>query len=392
MPIFSILAGFISMIISIKLFKHVQWALLIAIFVTAILSSNIKYISDAFFITGSQVDFYKVIAIIYGILLISNTMRISGKSDDFAKNIKHIFSSSPSSALMPMFLGLLPMPGGAMFTAPMVRDIADKSQIDRLTAATVNYWFRHSMEFFWILYPALVMYSALTGIPLTTILIVHLPIGLAGIISAWLYFKIGKIKINHDLDSWKNLFISLFPILIIIIGVTSGLPGWIVVLITALTYSLYYKNYKGIINPKWSVLILLFFVFWYKNFIEISDLSENFVIQLQYLGMSPWWIIALSPIVIGLITGITQAAFAVTMPIAVTLASTGVIELIPAALTTYYFAVIGVLFSPVHLCLLLSGEFFNVKLSKICKKMIVPLIFSTITYIIIFFLITTLRN
>lgn len=386
MAVISILSGFAAMVVAIKILKKVQWALLVAIFFTALMAFRLDYIFSSFVLTVKHPNFYEVLGVIYGIYLIADTMKKSGNSKKFADSIKEIFNSKQSMALMPMMLGLLPMPGGAMFTAPMVRDIGDENKIDRLTSATVNYWFRHSMEFFWILYPAMVIYSALSGISLTRLLLLHLPIGIVGIVSGWFYYKIGKFEINHNLTNWKNLVVSLIPIFTIMIGVVAGIPGWLVVITVSLIYSFYYKNLKGIINIKWEVFLLLLFVFWYKNFIESSNLSVDFVRQLQDINLNPWWIIIISPLIIGLITGITQAAFSITMPIAITLASAELVSLVPAAVSTYYFSVIGVLFSPVHLCLLLSGEFFEVKMGKIAKKMIVPLIFCTIMYGIIFYI------
>jgi hypothetical protein len=76
------------------------------------------------------------------------------------------------------------------------------------------------------------------------------------------------------------------------------------------------------------------------------------------------------------------------MPITISLIEQGILPLLPATLTTYYFSVIGVLITPVHLCLLLTSEFFGVKISKMVKKMIWPLIFSIIGFIIMFIFVS----
>jgi len=373
------------MVISIKLIKKVHWAIFIATIITAIVSLNLNYIGRGLIETLTQKDFYEVILVIYGIYLLSDTMKRSGSSQIFAKNIESLFNSRQAIGLMPMLLGLLPMPGGAMFTAPMVKDISDENKIDRVEATAMNYWFRHSMEFFWILYPALILESALTGINLTRLLLLQLPIGLFAIMGGWIYFKNGKIKVKKDKDNWISLFKSILPIIIIIIGVVSSLPGWIVVLIVSLVYTIYNKNYKDILNIRGETILLLLFVFWYKNFITVSNLSNDFVGNLTLWGVSPWWIIMISPIVIGLITGITQAGFAVTMPIALSFVEAGIIPLVPVAITTYFFSVLGVLLSPVHLCLLLTTKYFEVSIFSVIKKIIIPIICAIIGYILIMF-------
>lgn len=388
MAIVSILSGFASMILTIRLTKKVHWGMFIAIIVTSLISLNINFILESAKFTATTSDFYEVLGVVFGIYLISDTMRTSGNSEKFALHIKHLFSPKQAIAFMPMFLGLLPMPGGAMFTAPMVKDISDKSKISNLNSSVMNYWFRHSMEFFWILYPAIVMESALTGLSLTKILLMQLPIGIVSIVGAWLFFRLGRIKVNHNFENWKQLLFSLAPILAIMVGVIAQLPGYLVVLTVSFFYAIFYKNYKGFLRIKWEVFLLLFFVFWYKNFVEISSLSEKFVENLNNIGLSPWLIIIVSPVIIGMITGITQAGFAVTMPITISLVQQGVLPLLPATLTTYYFSVIGVLVTPVHLCLLLTSEFFEVKISKMLKKMIWPLVFSFVGFVIVFVIVS----
>ncbi|WP_245857204.1 DUF401 family protein [Petrotoga miotherma] len=386
LAVVSILSGLISMVISIKLIKKVHWAILIATIVTALVSLNLNYIGSSFLETITQSDFYEVIVVIFGIYLLSDTMKATGNSQKFAKNIRTLFNSRQAVGLMPMMLGLLPMPGGAMFTAPMVKDIADESNINRVEATAMNYWFRHSMEFFWILYPALILESALTGISLTKLLLIQLPIGLFAIIGGWIYFKNGKISLKRDKKLWKELFESILPILIIIVGVIASLPGWLVVLTVSLIYTFYHKNYKDLLNIRWETVLLLLFVFWYKNFVTVSNLSNDFVDNLTTWGVSPWWIIMISPIIIGLITGITQAGFAVTMPIALSFVEAGVISLVPVAITIYFFSVLGVLLSPVHLCLLLTSKYFEVDMFSVIKKIIIPIFCAIIGYLVVMLL------
>ncbi|WP_243830537.1 MULTISPECIES: DUF401 family protein [Petrotoga] len=383
LAVVSIISGLISMVISIKLIKKVHWAILIATIVTALVSLNLNYIGSSFLQTLSQSDFYEVIIVIFGIYLLSDTMKASGNSQKFAKNIEALFNSRQAVGLMPMLLGLLPMPGGAMFTAPMVKDIANESNINMVEATAMNYWFRHSMEFFWILYPALILESALTGIGLTKLLLIQLPIGLFAIIGGWLYFRIGKISLKRDKELWKELFESILPIIIIIVGVIASLPGWIVVLTVSLIYTFYHKNYKDLLNIRWETVLLLLFVFWYKNLVTVSNLSNDFVENLTMWGVSPWWIIMISPIIIGLITGITQAGFAVTMPIALSFVEAGFISLVPVAITTYFFSVLGVLLSPVHLCLLLTSRYFEVDMFSVIKKIAVPVFCAIMGYIVV---------
>jgi hypothetical protein len=45
--------------------------------------------------------------------------------------------------IFPALIGLLPMPGGAIFSAPMVKDIGSRYQLSGSQLSYINYWFRH---------------------------------------------------------------------------------------------------------------------------------------------------------------------------------------------------------------------------------------------------------
>jgi len=67
-------------------------------------------------------------------------------------------------------------------------------------------------------------------------------------------------------------------------------------------------------------------------------------------------------------TGITQSAVGITAPLLITLGAN------PAMM--YFAAVAGVLLSPVHLCIVLTGNFYKSDLMKVFVK-ILPLLFIT---------------
>jgi hypothetical protein len=62
-----------------------------------------------------------------------------------------------SLVLIPAAIGLVPMPGGALFSAPLVGKTAEKSTNSPEWKAAVNYWFRHILEYWWPLYPVVIV-------------------------------------------------------------------------------------------------------------------------------------------------------------------------------------------------------------------------------------------
>jgi len=48
-------------------------------------------------------------------------------------------------SVLPAVIGLLPVAGGALMSAPMVESEAEKVQLDSSLKAYVNIWFRHTI-------------------------------------------------------------------------------------------------------------------------------------------------------------------------------------------------------------------------------------------------------
>jgi hypothetical protein len=85
------------------------------------------------------------LAIITMLLLsISETMRAAGQMEKIVSLAKAFFRRpAVTMAALPALIGLLPMPGGALFSAPMVEAAAGKGETNGGLLSAVNYWFRH---------------------------------------------------------------------------------------------------------------------------------------------------------------------------------------------------------------------------------------------------------
>jgi len=114
--------------------------------------------------------------IILSILIFAHSM---SKTDYANRFIKAYQSFSPNVKfnlmMIPAFIGLLPMPGGAIFSAPFVERLSEDTQVPRSTQAIVNYWFRHCFEFSWPLYPGLILAAHLAQTDLFYLISFQIP-------------------------------------------------------------------------------------------------------------------------------------------------------------------------------------------------------------------------
>jgi integral membrane protein (TIGR00529 family) len=384
----AVITGLALLAITMRLFKNITLSLVIAILtIGIILFIPLNTYFSSFYTTISDWEFWKVIITIFSIYLLGETMSKSGDSKRFTSAIKEIFPNPKVSiSLMPALIGLLPMPGGAMFSAPMVKDISeDTPNISSKDALATNYWFRHSMEYFWPLYPAIIIVASMANVSLRSIVIYMLPVGLAAIITGYLLMIRSIPKVKLEKSSLLQLAISSWPIIVVIIFVILNQPGWLVVLLTSVVYLLTKSNkvgaLKGVLN-KWKTFILLLAVFYFKAFVESTHVHDFMSEELINWSIPTLLVMMVLPFIMGQMTGITQGAVGLSFPLVMSMASDG--SGLSVAILAYTFAVAGVLLSPVHLCIVLTVNYFRESYSALVKRIILPLSIATITGVLVF--------
>ena len=80
------------------------------------------------------------------------------------------------------------MPGGAVFSAPMVKMVSQGMAIRDQNQALINYWFRHVWELAWPLYPGVILTVSLAGIPVNAFIACTWPGILVMLGLGWFFF------------------------------------------------------------------------------------------------------------------------------------------------------------------------------------------------------------
>ncbi|MFH1231993.1 MAG: DUF401 family protein, partial [Planctomycetota bacterium] len=87
-----------------------------------------------------------LVGIVGVILIFSELLQESGQLTALSRLIVETFGLHRLTyTILPIIVGLLPMPGGALFTAPLMDGIDDES-IPAHKKTLINYWFRHIWE------------------------------------------------------------------------------------------------------------------------------------------------------------------------------------------------------------------------------------------------------
>ncbi|MBN2380730.1 DUF401 family protein [candidate division WOR-3 bacterium] len=323
-----------------------------------------------------------LLIVVYLISMLGKVMREVGGLDRFSRGAEYLLRGSRVGMVMtPMFVGLLPMPGGALLTAPMVEEQARPHHISPGLLTYLNFWFRHVWEYFWPLYPPILLGMAILGIPYSHFLANQSFMTPAAIlVGSVVLFSFVKRRKERPLrapgktrEALKGILYGTFPVIIIMILVGSlnltfkvpvSLLMLAVVVASFFIYRIPVKTVGKLVLKSfdWKVLTLLVAVMFFKDMLTSSPALDGLA-QIMQNASSTFIVlpVILLPFVVGLLIGLNQAYVAASFPILAPFISAepGLIML------AYVFGFMGCLLSPAHLCLAFSREYFKASWLKV---------------------------
>ncbi|MDD3731240.1 MAG: DUF401 family protein, partial [candidate division Zixibacteria bacterium] len=291
-----------------------------------------------------------------------------------------------ATALLPPLVGLMPMPGGALLSAPLVDEILAESRYSPEFKCATNYWFRHVVEHFMPIYPGMILTEAVTGLPAGKVAVLQAPLAVI-MITLGLVFFIRKIDNGNELrpEGIKNTWRAIQGILTTLWPVVKVLFLYAVFDINIALAALITVGLMILVNrPSKSILLLslkkgfsfnlVFLVFGILSFQTILDLSGA-IASIEKLSTAYNFpeeaIIILVCFAAGILTGMYAAYVALGYSLLAGFLFQPVIvpeNILLAFLSGY----IGMMLSPTHLCLIVTNEYFKSDLIKVLRKLLIP--------------------
>jgi len=331
----------------------------------------------------------KLIGIIVLVYILSGVLRKVESLRDLVDSLQGLVKDYRLIlAFIPALLGLIPMPAGAMFSAPMVKEIGGRVGLTPEEETFVNYWFRHIWEFVWPLFPGIILFASLLKVEIQEVILVQFPLTIAAVIVGfvWEYKNLRKdttlINKKDILFNLKKLFFGIWPILLIItmvLGTKTDLLFSLVIVILSLIFlninKLSLKMLKEIIRNDidLSVVILIASIMIFKRILQVSGGIEIIPEAFAKLGIHPFIVLFIIPFFIGTMTGLGTAALGIGLPVLLPIIIQGEANLYYAMLA-FTGSFMGVMISPMHLCLVVTNDYFKADMGKIYKMLALPLI------------------
>lgn len=293
-------------------------------------------------------------------------------------------------AFIPAFLGLIPMPAGAMFSAPMVNEVASRMNLQAEEKTFINYWFRHIWELIWPLYPSIILFSALLEVEIREIVKVQFPLTIAvfiiGLVWEQRNIKRNIIENTNRIDvffNMKKLFLGTWPILLIAVFVLFVKLDFLISLSIAILslillnrYKIKVKDIKDIIKSDLdlNILFLIAGIMIFKRMLEATGIIIIIPEFFTGLGIPFLVVLFIIPFLVGILTGISSATVGICFPVLLPFMVVQNEVNLNYAMFAYVGAYIGMMISPVHLCLVVTKDYFKADLAKIYKLLALPLL------------------
>ncbi len=322
-----------------------------------------------------------LLALAVGLIpLIGGALEVSGLMDDLVNNLK--MKRKLFLAFGPAFLGMLPMPGGALLSAPLVLRAGVDISDDKYTA--INVWFRHTLI---LIYPlgALLVTTKMANLNLYTAMLYLIPGFIIMVILGYVFLLKGiegNLRANNKIKTKKIIIpiivILAAPVVHIILmtifkGIIQEIPlliGVISSLILAFVFGKLRFDKVVPISVKmkpWKFFLIIIGMFLFLNIFQVSNISK---VIADIVFCKSFLIVGIAAF-LGFVTGRVQMPFAILLPIYYSKFGSGAMTYL--VFTVMFFSTfMGYIISPIHPCVSVSIEFFGSTLKDFFKRAILP--------------------
>ena len=353
------------------------------------------------------------------ILVLNHTLKEGGQIKRIVDSFLSIVRRPRTTLVFfPALLGLLPMPGGALFSAPMVETAGRVLHVGNLDKTVINYWFRHIWEYSWPLYPGILLAAQFSGYSILAICLFQAPLMAAVILMGYLFF-VRHLKPREDNGraapgdscggSFRRFLAEASPIWLVILlfaifrgGIAattalldadSALRGFLVAvpknveLPVAITITILHTWLRNRMS-----LAAIRRVFWQKDMLDNviialgiivfggvlsgSGAAGDVAVTLRKLQIPTWVVAMVLPFVVGAITGITMNMVLLTYQIILFMVHGQGDDHLTLAYCCLAFSCgyAGILLTPIHICMVQSNHYFKLPATAMLHRLVLPVL------------------
>ena len=341
------------------------------------------------------------------LLIISESMRQTGQLQDLV-SLAGAFFRRPAitMAALPALIGLLPMPGGALFSAPMVQMASDGKPITAGHLSAINYWYRHIWEHWWPLYPGVILAMTLTAANPLTFAAYQIPVGLMMLLTGIpilysVHPSLHQTAPPAPKGTAAKLAWAVSPIWVLLavwLAAAGALqllaprlnPAWrdflekfgpiSVGLLACLLWTcrrgrVGFSHVARIAVNKTmgTLLALVISVMIFQYVLKMVDAAPKIRDELAAVHAPILVMVIVLPFIAGMITGLAFGFVGVSFPLVLALIQ-GLGHPWAYIMLAYASGHLGMMISPLHLCYVVSNKYFNTPFTPVYRHLLLSVI------------------
>lgn len=322
------------------------------------------------------------------IYVLAKSMQETGAITRLIDSLRTFFSKGGTLAVIPAVYGLMPVPGGALFSAPLIDKEGDKYNLKNNQKNFFNIWFRHVWFPIYPISSAMILICSVkfSGIPIQNLIFANLPAFLGVIIIGFLFLRRltretvqDTTKIKKDYHGLVFILPPVIPLLFYplkLVGLTETrcflLGVSVSLLILYFLVDIDTKRYTGILKKSLTgnLAIAIFGIMILREMIRISEMHVLITETMQDLAFPALLMVILIPFLLGALTGYNLGAVALSYPLVDPFFAFTGVQLLGLTSLIFMSSLIGYLISPIHLCNVLSSEYLKTDTTRMYKMLL----------------------
>jgi integral membrane protein (TIGR00529 family) len=418
MPVtITVLISLLIILLLNKFIGNLFWS--VAAATCFLVAANGYSVESIFFTTWERLSSANNIflaVVVCQIIWLSRQMREAGVMRELVATLRSMVSGANAMAMLPALIGVLPMPGGALFSAPLVGDCDSGNLLPANLKTRVNYWFRHVWEYWWPLYPGVLLAIEITGVPAGTFMLLQLPMSFCAILIGRVFLLRGiDAKLSSGGDPRKSrgglrkfamltlpisAIVAVYAVFRIFAPAVGEFNKYLPIAVSIAFGMATLQFQRPLSWLKWrsilfsaslfKILMLVEVIRVYGAFIESKLPNGTLLATQMHHELASWGVpvvvlIMLNPFLTGVSTGIAIGFVGASFPIVMSLIGNDPTPayLYGSLVLAYGSGYAGMLFSPVHVCLVVTNEHFKTSLFDSLKRLSAP-IAALITLVVLY--------
>jgi integral membrane protein (TIGR00529 family) len=367
-----------SIFLSLFALFSVSWDLVIQAF----LKATIYDVSNQSFVFGT-IELAVLMTLIY---ILASLMQDTGAIAKLIDSLRVLFQKGGTIAVIPAIYGLMPVPGGALFSAPAVEEEGKTFHLSVSDKNFFNVWFRHIWFPIYPISSSILIMADLASLNMYLLIAVNSISFFAMIIIGYLIlsWKTGMIQFKkskkpmvqiqkkkrnkENLSGLKFLLPPVLPLVFsfleylgislfsaFIIGV--GFSILLLYFMASVSWEQFQTFFKKALT--WKLVAVIAGIMIFREIFEVSEVNVTIYSILEQLPFTPLLVIIVFPLTLGLLTGYLLSGITLSYVLLQPLFSC--IDLCSVGLVSILFmsGFVGYLISPIHLCNVLSSEYLK---------------------------------